>query len=754
MTFPTLAGRVSSLKEILAGPILRRVTDSSVTVWVATKSAMSVQLEVYKGAERVLVSSASDTPGVKLGPNLSLACVTATGAPGTLTPGVLYEYELRLGPDGRTATSICGPDITFGVPGAPGRPSFYLPGATTSSLVLATGSCRKPHGPGLDALAVLDTAIEATLTEPDKRPQLLLLSGDQIYADDVAGALLHMILDAEESLIGSNEILPDIGSARAHKPTQRSRFASFTDSEGFFTSGHADSHLLSLSEYILMYIFVWSAELWPVVSGEVQLPTFTEATGQSGYATYPVQRPSGLREEKRKTPSAEQYQEELGRLERFSSSLPAVRRVLANVPTLMMFDDHEVTDDWYINRWWCKRVLGRAAGRRVLANGLTAFALCQAWGNTPDRFVPGQWGNELRRAVGTGSSSVAFGKLESMLLPNVDILESEGRLVTPIPAEEQWAFDVVFPAFHLVVLDTRTARGFPPAPEGNVARETEPPLIIDQEALARQLVPLERDVAVLLFPPPLLGSPIAEAYQLRRRKFERIEEDCEAPGLNAVFFEQFLSTLARAVPRGSEGGRGKVLVLSGDVHFASAARLRYSATRPYGAPLASLSPEQVDYVLVQLTSSACKNRAEGALFVAATQSFSPVVASALYDGLPELVGGHNDASTISNAVRRSLQERATVVAMELSRVRGSFEPLPPSGYVADLSNLSAPQLEELRPEWRYSLEFHRDVGGKIGAVAVNNLGTVTFEGDNVNFVVRGPLGQRVEFTSSLVLEEL
>ena len=46
--------------------------------------------------------------------------------------------------------------------------------------------------------------------------------------------------------------------------------------------------------------------------------------------------------------------EEIGRerqrVEAFKRTARSARRSLANIPTYMIFDDHEVTDDWNLNR--------------------------------------------------------------------------------------------------------------------------------------------------------------------------------------------------------------------------------------------------------------------------------------------------------------------------------------------------------------------------------------------------------------------
>src|SRR4029078_3677824 len=67
----------------------------------------------------------------------------------------------------------------------------------------------------------------------------------------------------------------------------------------------------------------------------------------------------------------------------FNKSLPKVQRVLANVPTYMMLDDHDVTDDYFLNPIWRRRVLGSRLGRALLGNAMIAYALFQDWGNDP-----------------------------------------------------------------------------------------------------------------------------------------------------------------------------------------------------------------------------------------------------------------------------------------------------------------------------------------------------------------------------------
>ena len=75
-----------------------------------------------------------------------------------------------------------------------------------------------------------------------------------------------------------------------------------------------------------------------------------------------------------------------GNLEGIVMGNMRVRRLMANVPSYMMFDDHDVTDDWNGDETWRTRVEKSATGRRIVANALAAFWAFQAWGNTPTVF--------------------------------------------------------------------------------------------------------------------------------------------------------------------------------------------------------------------------------------------------------------------------------------------------------------------------------------------------------------------------------
>src|SRR5919199_3969137 len=80
------------------------------------------------------------------------------------------------------------------------------------------GSCRKLHGDGEDCLAAAYELISISVEDVSNRPRALFLTGDQIYADDVAMPLIQHItkfgvelLGWEEQIHGLNKKLTEIG---------------------------------------------------------------------------------------------------------------------------------------------------------------------------------------------------------------------------------------------------------------------------------------------------------------------------------------------------------------------------------------------------------------------------------------------------------------------------------------------------------------------------------------------------------------
>jgi hypothetical protein len=247
LAITTLASRLSTLPLVLAGPVLRCVTPKSVTVWAALKTASSVKLTIKDGSGVALGSGTLST--IAVGQNLHIAAVTAKPDGADLTEGVVYQYDLAfttgsasssLSQSLKAATNSAA--ITYGTYTLP---TFALPPKDLNKVRLFFGSCRKPHGDGGDALALLDPLIQQTANNAPDRPHQLLLGGDQIYADDVAELLLLLLTDAGETLMGWNETISGVNqTARSLPPYYRTKPLQGAG----FTSVDTRCHLMSLSE--------------------------------------------------------------------------------------------------------------------------------------------------------------------------------------------------------------------------------------------------------------------------------------------------------------------------------------------------------------------------------------------------------------------------------------------------------------------------------------------------------------------------
>ncbi len=359
---------------VLAGPVLRRAEPGRVCIWLATSAPLQVGAEVFgvdhEGGEPVRLG-AGDARTAQLGANLfvHLAVVTPDDEP--FPTDALLAYDLSLSAPGQPSRRLAD----LGLLDGPDRiayddlplPTFFLRGELPV-LHLLHGSCRLLHGKGEDAMIAADATIAHHVRDLEQRPSTLLLTGDQIYGDDVAGPLVAHVRGLADRLCGPADATsvpgtPPLGSVPVYRRTQ------LTCERARFTSSKPDNHLFSFGEYAAMYLTAWNEATWPAT-----FPAAGDAvpSGRAGLvATAKARR---------------RYTTELDTLEMARRALPAVRRTLANIPTYMVFDDHDVTDDWNLTGGWRQRVHASPTGRRVIANALAAFWGFQGWGNDPDLF--------------------------------------------------------------------------------------------------------------------------------------------------------------------------------------------------------------------------------------------------------------------------------------------------------------------------------------------------------------------------------
>ena len=159
--------------------------------------------------------------------------------------------------------------------------------------------------------------------------------------------------------------------------------------------------------------------------------------------------------------------------------------------------------------------------------------------------------------------------------------------------------------------------------------------------------PADDGVTVVVSPAPVVGVPLIEDFiqpLVGRSYAGSIFTDNEAWGLQQAGLQSFLPRLCTAAAAATDGTHSRrVVMLSGDVHYGYAARLRFSARAPHTAPGAptALATTRVEGVAAQLVSSSLKNE-EGKTRFLHSIGFEPVL-----DRLPErrLVGWRNEAGS-------------------------------------------------------------------------------------------------------------
>ncbi|MFN0123866.1 MAG: hypothetical protein ACKV2V_25465 [Blastocatellia bacterium] len=735
---------------ILSGPIVRRVEPGLVAVQIVLREKCSVQLSLWEDLQKdendtglfgktPLVSRDADkTDTIRVGDKLHMAVVMMklTGDQ-VLKPGRVYSYNLTL-TDARNnkhdlkslglLKDIAGnlpavkPQLALGY--APRQlPSFCLPPDKLTELRIVHGSCRRFGNDLPDGQAWIDDLVRDNVGDANARPHQLLLSGDQIYADDVPLVLLPQMITRGQEMLAGKELLPvnnadgravtnHPADARHYPPAMRQELIL---SESRFTTVDNAHHLMSFGEFAAMYLLVWNHEIWQ--DGELQefdeiLAEFQRQARASGlpptmnallrrrdaknqaeipdealqrFANFlfrdltdaelkdalknndPNERGPGgqllnrnpldagtLKPENLARVPAEarakfsrvyafaetlgqgadgaklqgQFAKLFGQLrEAFGGQfrktidgrlaqmrnvireMHRTRRAMANVPTYMMFDDHEITDDWNLNPMWRDRVMTAPLGRAILRNGTLAYALFQAWGNEPEKYTQGKH----KRLLEIAGLLYAANASAATQLPLHDELEKlfgyDRRTIKPDAFDEQLSWHYLVPGtrHQVLVIDNRTQRSWITrgGPPGNIMRE-----VIDRQVPAG---PAQgKDVLFVVAPLPVLGPPVFDELvaPLAYRAFDMISyikhgnqniknmpgtnpDAIEAWAFDRVAMEAFLKRL--------EPYRA-VILLSGDVHYGSGQALSYwkkTDTQPAR--------------FVQFTSSGVKNVMPGYL---------------------------------------------------------------------------------------------------------------------------------------------
>lgn len=513
-----------TLPAVLAGPLLRRLEPQRLVLWLMGSRELVLTLTLHiAGQTRSIVLDQGQCQTVAVGRDAVIHLIDVP-LDDALPQDEVIGYDLLIDSLGiaEWAPHLLYADAQY--------PSFVLHSRIHQ---LVHGSCRKPHHHADEGLLCVDRLLaEAHL--PEQRPALLMMSGDQVYADDVAGPMLRAIhgviarlglfdeylegavIDDSASLYGHRasyyhraDLLPALDS----NETLRERFFGGVK-KPIFTSSTADNHLVTFAEVMAMYLLVWSPTPWNLLTLE---PPRLSAEEQQRYARERVQ------------------------IERFRQGLPGVARVFAHLSTLMIFDDHDITDDWNLSAQWEETAYGHPFSKRIIGNALLAYLLCQGWGKQPDVFGP------LVSQVQALTTQPQANHLDA---------SAQDALLEALLKFQQWHYVLpTTPA--LVVLDTRTRRW------RSEFTLKQPSGLLDWEALSElQQELLDHPSAIIVSPAPIFGVKLIETVQ-------KVFSWCGHPLL--VDAENWMAHRGAAqvilnIFRHSRTP-GNYVILSGDVHY-------------------------------------------------------------------------------------------------------------------------------------------------------------------------------------------
>jgi hypothetical protein len=315
--------------HLLIGPVLRRVTDTRATIWVETTAPATVRVEAASGA------SGSATTFSAYGHHYALVVVEGL-PPDASTP---YEVFLQDKPVWPLPESAYPPSL-IRTTGHRDRPVKLIFGSCREATPKATGRSLPP-----DALDAFSRRLMAAPDDDGRRPDLLVLLGDQVYADET--------------------------SEKVGKFLRRRR-----------RDGHPgpEDQVVSFDEYTKLYLESWRD--------------------------------------------------------------PEIRWLLSTVPSVMIFDDHEIIDDWNTSASWRDDMAATAWWGERIAAGLASYWVYQHLGNLgPDELAADPL---YQKVLAAGDAT--------------DLLHDFGRAVDDGGRDYQWSYALDLGRTRLVMLDNRCNR--------------------------------------------------------------------------------------------------------------------------------------------------------------------------------------------------------------------------------------------------------------------------------------------------------
>jgi hypothetical protein len=305
---------------LVLGPMLRYVGETDATIWVETDRPCQVEI-LGRQASTFEVA----------GHHYGLVVLDS------LQPAAEYEYQVAL--DGTVRWPASDADFP---------PSVLRTVAPGGPFRLAFGSCRVIETPAadedLDADALAGCGRQLAQADRNRWPHLLLMIGDQVYADKPGPATRKFIEQRRD-------------------PARPPRY-----------------EVADFQEYCALYRESWSE--------------------------------------------------------------PAVRWLFSVIPTAMIFDDHDVDDDWNISDRWRAKQAARPWWRSRVDGAYAAYWLYQYLGNLSPAELAA---DELYRRVREAPDGAA-------------VLTDFARNTDQHPSSVRWSFLRTYGRLRVVVVDSRSRR--------------------------------------------------------------------------------------------------------------------------------------------------------------------------------------------------------------------------------------------------------------------------------------------------------
>lgn len=343
---------------LLLGPMLRFADDTSATVWVELDRPAEVHIRDARDG-RTLATARTFTVHDH---HYALAVVEG------LEPGTAAPYEV-----------VLGDRVVWPPAGSSFPPSLLRTTGGPAPVTLVFGSCRAaaPHEPpytsrlddhplgkGVDALRAL--GLRMRHGDPATWPQLLLLAGDQVYADESSPSTSRRIERRVEQQAAARR-------ATGRRPHRDERVP--------------DGVVADFEEYTWLYREAW-------------------------------------------TPEVERW-------------------LFSTVPSAMIFDDHDMIDDWNISASWVRDIRRTPWWSEHVIGGLVSYWVHQHLGNLSPARIREE--GLLERCIEAGDATEL---LRAWAMSSEEF--------TPLPGGYRFTFERHLGGLHLVVMDVRNGRVLEP----------------------------------------------------------------------------------------------------------------------------------------------------------------------------------------------------------------------------------------------------------------------------------------------------